>query len=549
MNYDHFHDFLYWEYDHHNVTVLILDTETETISRVLRFRNEDEALSHYHSLKKTFKDKDGHIEKHRLKIPHGLDILTDRIIPNPDDEERERTALFSMLDSCGRDLSSQQTMMMLFSCLLAGFSARNLIEMIHSDHKLPPLSFRAPLLAVHPSDGVFDALRYIVESICFPFQQEDIKKKNYQIRFSADSIYPLRNHDQSLLDCSFMKLSIPKTDIEKRFPLQQRDTGVLINTKFFPPSEVFQYQQRNPWVSTILYAPQDRHLLVDPIRLDAKVLARCQFDWAPEVLVPLFGAFSIFLASTFHKAEEHFEWYNKHILNAKSFIAKYNAKRGNPKIRGTKEVWYIIQLVTLEDFFFFLLTYRRWDCGLITFLRAKWLNLLLPGCMPLPKDTRPLKEREIITPERDGRELFEQTLLSMFEEPLPLRFPVVYPNETFPRHKDSTVCLGYIRMYRQNNDNANTFLSLQLNKKTFLREAKHFAPVPCNCQDILKSLRKKPPSYLIPTEKARMPETKLNARPTSALILNMEKMDFLPPHVKAYIQSNLLNQKPELTLK
>ena len=224
---------------------------------------------------------------------------------------------------------------------------------------------------------------------------------------------------------------------------------------------------------------------------------------------------------------------------AEQLIATYNQRRKVEKIRGHIKYWTKLQLLTLELLSNFGSIRGYWAEAEGASCLARWRNLLLPGCCPLPSDPRPLVEREVIVPQRDAVELFEETLTRLLTQRARESLLVVKPGEACPlQTEDGGEVFGYLRFTRDNKRHRELAV-LQIRREVFLKLAPQFSPVHCDWYEILKALKRKPPKYLHRLDNAYLPVKKGDKSRYMTITLELKALLFLSADLRKYLWKEL----------
>lgn len=540
-------DFFWWEYDDGSEAGAAIDDQDdeEVYAKTLDSRAHRKAFQN--AVKARSKKKDYEFEKNRLTLDCGLkqvDLRAKNIEIFPSElaaiAANGKTHVLRMLEACGQDLDARTAVLTLFSALLSGYYVRFL-----ADHELFPVTerfdYHAPILACSCKDGAGDFLRSVVSSVGMDTSEADEAEGYGKLNYFQPNCLPQSQSDRRIIDCAYIKLlKSKKKYFDTPYPAQYRDTCVYLNARFFPSQDLFHFQQRNPWAAMVFYGIRDQSLLVDPIRLEGKVLARYSYgeSWNEKHVHQLVVCFLDWLKKRL-KGVGIKTSFQAQIRLLDSQITQHNQKRGSAKIRGLKKIWLETQLLALEDFTRFGVEFGCWSEEEGATLLAGWKHLLLPTIFahPLPQVPPGTPGRPIL-PEHDCMELFQQTLSDITARENWDHFVYVPSKEDFPLQKGEMSVWGYIRAY-QDRKAHQTILTLQIREKEFVHLAEQFSPIKCNWYEILDQLRKKEPSYLHASKTTRMPGIGPGEK---TLILKVNQLDFLPHESLSFLLPDQLNQ-------
>lgn len=525
----------HWTYDDKSVGCIVIDEQAEECIHAQVFPDKDSYKVFKRMQKQRSVNKNREFEKEKLSLQCGLATMHCAIQFSKKTTADGATARFyefmKMLSSCGKDTNSLAEVLRLVTCTLSGYIARTAIAV--SSYSAPFLKWRAPVLKAPYAPAAWFTLAKIANSLCIDTYDSDHARGKHLISHNAP-VLPNNPCSTRIDDCVFTQFSCDKKHYySEKLPAQYRDTAVLINAKVFTSKQLQDFMHRNPWCSIILYEGNAQ----DPILINSKNLSDCDLSWNAKSVCELTRQFVYWLAS-------HKKLLKKNLRNlltqSERLIERYNAQRGVPRVKPHDVFWTQLQLMALELFLQFSSDYGQVSKSLSARLQAQWLNLLLPGCCPLPKDERPLEQREQIT-ETDYPDIFIEILRRMLAPENIDRFLSVPPQGLFDRNdpEDTTYSFwGYLRTY-QNKKAHTTFPSLQFRTEDFLAIAAGFSPVSCDMHAMLKAVRKAAPSFLHPTPKAVMPVEKFDKMRYDAIILNLDQIDFLTTDILAQISKRL----------
>ena len=523
-----------WVYDDGSCQIVIVDDEEEKLVAHKRFSSKNSADDYYKQQKDRWKKQNRKMTMKKIKVAYGLKNrqYAGQIFPNH---------YFSYLNqvdklvcSCGMDESAQRTMIMLFSGLLCGLSAYLLFLQTEPFVERRPPQLQAPVILVNDRNNSFDILCDVVASIC---DQGKVDTQKW-IKMKTPAILPRNRNSQSIEDSAFVKVfktsgydSSVRKYYNPRFPAQYRDTGVILNSKYYKAEDIKDFQRRNPWTTIILYGANSNRTLVDAIRLDSKVLSRCNLDRINlDALHTLIQCYQRWLANCKKSEWEDLESLNNRIKDA---LNKHNQQKGIIRITGLQREWYRVQMLALCLFEKFLADNTNQE-NIMRQQSRRWLNLLLPGVFPeedVEKEL-PLEKRTVVKPERDGREIFEKALTRILEEGIAKRFLYVRKKEQPNAVFDKTEYWGVIRkMKGKKMVREQTVLIIPWN--VLIEIGPVCSPVRCDWQAIIKQVEIQKPTYLHPEKNNRLYS---GCKSERAITLYLEKLSFLDADMKKSIK-------------
>ena len=543
--------FLYhWRYDDKSEGAFVFDTSRRKVLLARLFESAGQRKIFQQSYRNKVKKTRQAFESSKETISCGIQNCANMQQKMKYALTEQTEHLFKLLDACGKEAAAQGEVVKLFSGILAAglvrFVANNKLM------ELPTFTDRGPIICVQERDKVFDTLCSVVQSLWIDFSQ---KKEENPLHSRVVPVLSEGTSKRQIVDSAAVyfsnrsRYSYPSQSALKKkksyctqLPAQYRDMGVLINQKFYSPKEVFAFQRRNPWTTIVLLGGSNQRLVADPIRLNAKILSCCNFDWNSAAVLEMMKSFTIWLASYLERRGIKGLLRDK-LQRAEQLIATYNQRRKVEKIRGHIKYWTKLQLLALELLSNFGSIRGYWEETEGASSLAHWSNLLLPGCCPLPSDPRPLVEREVIVPERDAVELFEETMTRLLTERARESLLVVKPGEPSPiQTEDGGEVLGYLRFTRDNKRHRELAV-LQIRREVFLKLAPQFSPVHCDWYEILKALKRKPPKYLHRLDNAYLPLKKGDNRRYMTITLKLKALLFLPADQREHLWKELQTSK------
>lgn len=331
-------------------------------------------------------DEDTKIEWTELEIASGLDYLAKDSLPKKDNDKAKAglVAIKKLLESCGSNSKSMQTMMTLFSSVLSGYCARVCSD-YYPDH-ISPKEFRAPIIMIDKRNYVFQALEQIMQSLAVPTNTNTSENVIFSVNPVFQTEYsPVlsgRQADMKITDIASLRLSIkdaPEVSARRVLP-QYRDTTVFIDCRCFPAKQISSFIQRNRWISIVLIAAPKSKLRSDPIGVDGSVLARFNEDWEQDAVHYLVGRFIRYLCKRVKHKMQWAELMKEEFAAINQRIIHYNSQKLKSPVKGTKHYHTSLQMLTLTLFVFSLAEDEIINVDEAADLIKEWYNVLLPGC-------------------------------------------------------------------------------------------------------------------------------------------------------------------------
>lgn len=159
-------------------------------------------------------------------------------------------AFQKLISSCGIDTTSMATVLELASSILASYHAHFVsVNENLTDHEklIGPSIQRPPTLIISDKEPVFGSLRQIFNSLAVDTAKYGDKQR---WEYNAPSVLPDGGHMNRLIDYAYVYYKgLGKAAEENPFPMEYRETAVLINCKFFTSTDTKSFQQRNPWAT------------------------------------------------------------------------------------------------------------------------------------------------------------------------------------------------------------------------------------------------------------------------------------------------------------
>lgn len=428
----------------------------------------------------------------------------------------------------------QQTMLQLVSEILAGYCAQACSEYYKTDY-IPPKARRAPIISVSYSDYAYPVLEQIVSSLAVDTTVVNADyiyaRSGKPLEAKYRSLLPQRNKDRSITDSAYLKLpGLPHAVI-----LQYRDTTMLVHCRFFPGTEIAELQRLNPWVSLVLYDTPSKKLLTSPVRINGFVLAASSGSWDSEKLRFVVERYAGYLSRKSGKKR----WEKRiktHFYDIEQMIARYNMSANNEPVKRAQKYQVSCQMLALRLFLDACADDNDITRDEATGLTAEWYNILLPGCCP--KDD----SESLFTIEEESepfRVQFENAICGILQEDNYQHIYFISEGNICPLVADDdseTEYWAYVSWYESKKTAPH--LVVRLRRKTFERLFPNY------CQEyygdnLFNDVSQLGEEY-IDTLKSRMyrDETDAESKKTvDALVLNVDRMTFLPQEVINYLKN------------
>ena len=463
-------------------------------------------------------------------------------------------AFQKLISSCGIDTTSMATVLELASSILASYYAHFVsVNENLTDHEklIGPNIRRPPTLIISDKEPVFGSLRQIFNSLAVDTAKYGNKQR---WEYNAPSVLPYGGHMNRLIDYAYVYYKdLGKAAEENPFPMEYRETAVLINCKFFTSTDTKSFQRRNPWATIALYGASPRDALDDFIKIDGSVFARCDVtSWDAENLYEVISGYLYWLVAMIYPQErgkkkraassyfpstamsdydvESFNlWLFDEWKTADELIFAYNKVRGSTKIQGTYWRWKRLQMVSLSSLLYFFVMAGALNQEQYRAVRNGWWNLLLPGCYPEAdvEQDLPITERSVIDVKQNSKEIFEKTLDEIVKAAFPLHVAFYQANSPEPEGKP----WGCVRKYYDKTNNK-YFKALIFPTRKLRTLGQKFCPVKCDWTRVIPEVRKKPPAYLYPAKACRIWG---KSDPQDSIVINLRKATFLSSEVRISI--------------
>lgn len=531
-------DFFFWRYDDGTEAAAAIDQDNkkEIYSKI--FDDKAARKQYQERIQAQNEKRELDFEKNKLSLNSGLSYAEPAVGNRREIAAAAKPHLLHMLEACGQDLEARTQMIQLFSALLAGyyFAFLSIRKVFPVDE--PAISC-APILTCKLKDGVNDLLRDVTESLCICTSDSDSKYSYGKLIYTQPCCLPTSTADKKILDCAYIELGRSSNKAFPAFyPAQYRETGVFLDTRFFPGTDLLHFQKRNHWAALVLYGAKDQSLLTDPIRLDSTVLSQYVYQdgWDKSSVRALILHFVDWLSNRFDQ-DSICAHYNQRLHSYLQIIRQHNQKRGSMKIRKLKCLWLETQLLAIEELCLFGVEVGCWSKEDSSVLLAGWKHLLLPECGSYPRVLASIgTPGRPILPEQDCMELFETTLVNMLSVENWPHFIYVSPKCDFEVRVKDVEVWGYLREY-QDRKSRERIPTLQIRESIFCKTAKRFSPVSCNWYEIIKHLRQAAPLYLHSSKTTRMPGIGAGEK---TLILKLDRLTFLSNKTNSFLLQRIL---------
>ena len=476
------------------------------------------------------------IKREKCRIPGGLDSVqaSDFLRADRKKSEAGLAAMKALLCSCGTDLNAKKTLLELVSAILAGYCASSCYEFYRAE-RIPSKDMRVPVIAVKRADYAYFALEKIVRSLAVNtavFGVEEYMFDETPLKAAYKPVLPHKTADRSIRDSAYLK----RSKLRHQLFAQYRDTTLMVHCRFFPPSEIVEFQRKNPWVSLVLFGPSGKVILTSPIRINGAVLAKSDCSWDNKKLNYAVSRYVCYLS----KKCKNKGWkkYIKHCFQSiEQMISNYNTPANSHPIRVSEKFSVSLQMLSLRLF----LDSCRNDGGIdkaeADELIKDWYNTMLPGCCPAESSLDLDAEQEL--PPEPFQTQFESALCEIVQKegyshiyfiPEGNVCPLVDPKNNKLKY------WGYIKWYQPKNKKQSKFLSLQFRRSTLDNLFTTYCP---NYQgenwfkDVENLVSR---VEYIRTTKARMYTTKEEKNSVDAVVIDLDRADFFPEEIQAALR-------------
>lgn len=261
----------YWTYDD-SYSVAVLSASKQTSIKTFESRKEVKAF--IKDQREKCKSKGIEFDPNGVVIPSGLPYSVNEPLDIQFPYADAFQDIMDLLSSCGTDTISRQAVLKLFSSIFAGYQARFLYfywaindheELVASASPLPPT------LVISDREPVFNAL----EQIFYSVSHKTTNSKAGPLKCKSPIVLPAQGGSRIIDHAYIYCKTLGKKRNEHPFPIQYRDTAVLINAKMFRPKDLRDFQRRNPWATIALYGATSNKVLNDFFKMDGSIFAHC----------------------------------------------------------------------------------------------------------------------------------------------------------------------------------------------------------------------------------------------------------------------------------
>lgn len=542
----------YWTYDD-SYSVAVLSASKQT--SVKTFENRKKIKTFVKDQKKKCKLKGIEFDPNGVVIPSGLPYSVKEPLDIQFPYADAFQDIMNLLSSCGTDTISRQAVLELVSSIFAGYQARFLhFDWAINNHEKLAASASPlpPTLLISDREPVFNAL----EQIFYSVSHKTANSEAGPLKCKSPIVLPAHTErggkitDHACIYCR----TLGKEKDEHPFPMQYRDTAVLINAKMFKPKDLMDFQRRNLWATIVLYGATPTKVLDNFFKIDGTIFAHCDLTswnrsrlqkvvshylyWLNDMMAPggrdkkEIKKRSDCFPSTVMKDEHivNFEkWFLARLSEADELINAHNHIRGAEKLQGTRWKWKRLQMVSVSSLLYFFVMAGVLNLEQYRAVRKGWWNLLLPGCYPEADVERdlPITERSVIDVKQSSKEIFEKTLDEIMKAAFPLHVVFYQANSPEPEGKP----WGCVREY-YDKTNDKSFKALIFPTRKLRTLGQKFCPVKCDWTRVIPEVRKKPPAYLYPAKACRIWG---KSDPQDSIIINFQKAKFLSSEVRVSI--------------
>lgn len=309
---------------------------------------------------------------------------------------------------------------------------------------------------------------------------------------------------------------------------QYRDTTLLIHCRFFPGSEIAELQRKNIWSGLVLYDAPARKLLSTPVRISGNILSLSDCLWDIKALNYIVQRYVSYLARKSGKRK----WGDRikqYFQDAELMIAQHNTSANDTPVRRAQKYQISLQLLALR----LLLDSCQADGGLSKeeayTLLTVWYQAMLPGC-----SLKNVQENCELN-DWDGPEPFQaqfEAVICQILQADDFKHICFSKDNICPKHDNNVEYWAYISRYTPKGKDKSPFWALRLRRATF----ENLFPKYCENyrgKRLFEDFRDLDAEYKEGV-KARMYSDKddaKRAKTVDALILNIDRMSFLPQEI------------------
>lgn len=358
----------------------------------------------------------------------------------------------------------------------------------------------------------------------------------FKMRFNSPVYFPETGDKPSVLDNAWISLKGKK----KRVPPVYADTSVVLNARILSGKEIEKFLCSNPWCTTVLLGSR-KISFEGLITVDAAKLEIDDLGWDMEALAQMSKSFVRWLGTMSPKKRR--KMVKKLANNAGRLIDAYDER--HTAIPAADRYYWRLMLTAILALTDFLEAENKVDGVSYPYLRAVLLNLLLPGCCPIPSEGAPLEGPRILM-EADYPELFRKAMIDMLSETE--RFLYV------PRGKDKNLCpeyaeddesfqyYGYRRLLKKE------YPAIFFVREEFLKQFARFLPDGCDARAVLEFCENQAALEYFAQQgegsrKARIPRKPGDTRVVPSVILMLDKLDFLPEELQEKLLQPFTDKK------
>ncbi len=427
---------------------------------------------------------------------------------------------------------------MLMAMLFSGYVTRTFVESgcaCEHSNRNPSL-----LMRICPSKGTYgiagDFAAQAAESFCV-----DTSISKWGLYFCNPAYFPATGSTSKTIENAYIAKH-RQQKMEKRLPPIYQDTSVILNTRFMDGAEPRTFIRGNPWCAVLLLGKKD--VCYDGVlELDPEKMEMENRNWDAAVLKKMSRSFVNWL--------RQFSFKNRKTLmkrtagEARNLLDTYGDSEKDIR-GGDRYYWMLLVMSMLLVVEFLDMWYVREE---MDYDRALLINLLLPGCCPIPPVHTRTEGQKVIS-EADYPELFRKAMIDMLSETE--RFLYV------PRDKKKNLCpkyaeddesfqyYGYRRWFEQKGMSHRAAVFFL--REEFLEKFAQFLPNGCDARTVLEFCEDRAvPEYFAPqkkgSRKARIPRSLEDKNSEESVILMLDKLDFLPEELHIQLMEPFRTEK------
>lgn len=517
--------FYYWEYDNCSQGYAIVDNFKAKGSRVVFQEECSQKRIRKQALRETkakYENLGIEVKCKKLKIKAGITSINTETLPKRDSYSGDDglNELFKMLHSGEENHTPKKEILSLTASILAGYCTRICCDSYSSYVSADDV--RAPIVTVKYSDYAYDVLTSIIRSLAVDTALLADPYKTQKLRVKYRPIVPQSINEKEITDCAYLRLS----GSFKRMIPQTRDTVLLVNSRFFSSSSLLDLQCRNRWVSLVFFDMPKKKALTTPIEIDGAALNHSDCNWDESCIQFIVQRYIVYLCK--HSSEKKWESkITKYMSKIDKMIAVYNEQPNVERIQRTRKFQTVLQLLAIKLFMKSCVADGYLESADANQYLSDWYNMLLPGCCAVVND-KDWKEGQ----DADPQHQFETAIIKMLEDGYPQHFLIIPEDGLFDLNDPDDMSInywGYLKNYESKKDGS--FAALMFRREQLEGLLNQYC-ADYDGKKLIKQIRELGLAYVHKVDKARMAADASQAKPVSAVLLRIEKLDFLSQELR-----------------